>query len=101
MTTRNAWGLYTANYPQHILDLVRESFERGERYSITAAKVRSLGYPNFNKNNVAGMVSRLREKGLIKAPMRNGVARPDKLRRGDKAKVTPITLPPIPQRRTT
>lgn len=93
MTTRNEHGAYTPSYPQPVVDLILRLAIRGDKYEEIAAAVRSeFKLRRFSKNNVAGMVSRLREKGRLEKSRRCGGHRSPRHSTFDRRPPAPITL---------
>lgn len=95
MTTRNSYGVYTASYPEHVLIFVAERYATGMLYRSIAHEVRKqYKLAHFNENNVAGIVSRLRARGLD-LPRRIAGTRSKSPTRGDKVPQAAITLPKV------
>lgn len=96
-------GAFKPPYPRPVVDTVKHMFIRGDSYMEIANEIRRKHkLPGFTKNNVAGMVSRLRKRREIDAPERKGGHRPVKCNSAfDARPPAPITLPPIPPRRFT
>lgn len=76
MTTRNAWGVYQNSYTREILDAVKRLEERGDTYKEIATQIKhQFKLSHFTKNNVAGMINRLRRRGELPPTQRKGGVR--------------------------
>lgn len=94
-------GSFKPPYPRAVVNTIRDLAKRGDHYSEIASEVRRKHkLPNFNKNNVAGMVSRLRSRGELDPAVRKGGHRPKRCNSlFDRRPPAPITLAPIPRSR--
>lgn len=71
--SRKDFGAYTAHYPRAIIEQVRQAFLSGKRYIDIAAQVKhDHKLPRFTKNNVAGMINRMRKRGELPPAERMG-----------------------------
>ena len=100
--SRTDTGAYTPHYPRPVIDTVKKLFLRGDRYEDIADAVKRIhNIKRFSKNNVAGMVSRLRNRKEIEPAMRKGGHRPKRPISKYDESPAPITLPYIPRSRFT